>query len=183
MFGRQGSFVVALVILTLFVSVQQGVLAPQVPPVVFKACESSGYYVELPVNLTSSKFTRIVHVQSKQDALSHVSHDVARRVLRDYFQQHQLYNGQRIIFNKDDKGKWFVQVDYISAERRMTLGVSLHPDRMSNSDWLALPGVGERMARKIVENQERYGKFYTFEALKRVKGIGTKTLDAWRSVF
>jgi competence protein ComEA len=41
-----------------------------------------------------------------------------------------------------------------------------------------LPGVGPALARRIVEDQARRGRFRTPEELSRVPGIGPKTLEA-----
>ncbi len=47
----------------------------------------------------------------------------------------------------------------------------------------ALPGVGEAIARRIVENRETYGAFFYPEDLLSVSGIGTKTLQKlWDSI-
>ena len=45
---------------------------------------------------------------------------------------------------------------------------------------MPLPGVGEVMARRIVENRAQHGPFADAEALRRVPGIGPKTLEAIR---
>jgi competence protein ComEA len=43
-----------------------------------------------------------------------------------------------------------------------------------------LPGVGETLARRIVESRERDGPFHSHEDLRRVTGIGPKTLEEMR---
>lgn len=183
MFERHGTLIVAMVIIASLVYVQQGILALQVSPVAFRASQSVGYYIELPASLTASGLEQVVHVNSSQDLLAYICDDTAIPLLQVYLQQHKLCSGQRIVFGRGSLGGWLVRIDFMSAERRLTLGVPLHPDQMSRSDWLALPGVGTRIAQKIVENQESYGDFYTFDALKRVNGIGAKTLDRWRPFF
>ncbi len=40
-----------------------------------------------------------------------------------------------------------------------------------------LPGVGEELARRIVQDREVNGPFVDRESLRRVRGIGPKTLD------
>jgi competence protein ComEA len=54
---------------------------------------------------------------------------------------------------------------------------------MNEADWpefALLPGVGETLARRIVESREKDGPFLDHEDLQRVSGIGPKTLDAAR---
>ncbi len=54
---------------------------------------------------------------------------------------------------------------------------------LNQADWpelVQLPGVGETLARRIVESRRRDGPFVDHEDLKRVRGIGPKTLDRIR---
>ena len=52
---------------------------------------------------------------------------------------------------------------------------------VNQADWVTLslvPGVGEKLARRIVEKrQERGGKFESLDDLKEVPGIGEKMLE------
>ena len=52
---------------------------------------------------------------------------------------------------------------------------------VNQADWVTLslvPGVGEKLARRIVEKrQERGGKFGSLDDLKEVPGIGEKMLE------
>jgi competence protein ComEA len=43
-----------------------------------------------------------------------------------------------------------------------------------------LPGVGETLARRIVESRGEAGPFTELESLRRVRGIGPKTLERIR---
>ena len=45
-------------------------------------------------------------------------------------------------------------------------------------EWTLLPGIGEMLARRIVESRREDGPFAKHEDLLRVKGIGPKTLQA-----
>jgi len=55
---------------------------------------------------------------------------------------------------------------------------------VNQADWVTLsliPGVGEKLARRIVEKrQERGGKFDSLDDLKEVSGIGEKMLEKLR---
>jgi competence protein ComEA len=43
-----------------------------------------------------------------------------------------------------------------------------------------LPGIGETLARRIVDSREREGLFSNHDDLRRVKGIGRKTVEHLR---
>lgn len=47
-------------------------------------------------------------------------------------------------------------------------------------EWVQLPGIGETLARRIIDDRRRNGPFRRLDDLCRVRGIGPKTLDALR---
>jgi competence protein ComEA len=54
---------------------------------------------------------------------------------------------------------------------------------LNEADWpefSQLPGVGETLARRIVESRRAEGPFTDVEDLRRVRGIGAKTLERIR---
>ncbi len=54
---------------------------------------------------------------------------------------------------------------------------------INSADWPEfepLPGVGERLARRIVESREAEGPFQSVDDLSRVSGIGQKTVERLR---
>jgi competence protein ComEA len=54
---------------------------------------------------------------------------------------------------------------------------------LNQADWpelVQLPGIGETLARRIVESRQRDGRFLDHEDLQRVRGIGPKTLQRIR---
>ncbi len=63
------------------------------------------------------------------------------------------------------------------------LGVSIFPIDINSANENMLkeiPGVGSKMAQKIVEYRKKKGKFNTFNDLLRVRGIGKKKLEKMR---
>jgi competence protein ComEA len=73
--------------------------------------------------------------------------------------------------------------DFIPAGQRITLGISLHPDRMKDSDWQALPGIGPRLADRIIKDRQKNGDFGGLQALQRVPGIGPGTVKRLEKFF
>ena len=54
---------------------------------------------------------------------------------------------------------------------------------INSADWpelLQLPGIGETLAHRIVESRQSRGPFADNDDLRRVRGIGPKTLEQIR---
>lgn len=71
----------------------------------------------------------------------------------------------------------------LPAQQRLLLHIRLHPDRMSRSDWEALPGIGPKLAAAIMADRQNNGDFGSLEGLLRVKGVGPGRLRQWREMF
>jgi competence protein ComEA len=82
------------------------------------------------------------------------------------------------------EGKYFqIERSWLSARHRILLQIPLHPDRMTLLDWETLPGIGPKLAATIESDRQKNGDFIEFAGLKRVKGIGSKKLEAWMEYF
>ncbi|MCK9172192.1 ComEA family DNA-binding protein [Desulfuromonas thiophila] len=73
--------------------------------------------------------------------------------------------------------------DWLRAGQRMALAIALEPDAMGLSDWPDLPGVGPRLAQRIENDRHENGDFSAFHCLKRVPGIGPRTLERLAPFF
>ena len=72
--------------------------------------------------------------------------------------------------------------DLIEIDRAEPQNVKFQLD-INHATWpefALLPDVGETLARRIVESRKKDGPFLDHEDLRRVRGIGPKTLDAAR---
>jgi len=72
---------------------------------------------------------------------------------------------------------------WMTAGQRLSLGIPLHPDRMTREDWKDLQGIGPALAQRIEADRQRNGDFGSFRALKRVRGIGAGRIRAWEKFF
>ncbi len=69
------------------------------------------------------------------------------------------------------------------APERMTLGIPLDPNRMEQDDWDNLPGIGPKLAERIVKDRQIHGGYRTIEDLLRVPGIGKGRLAKIKKYF
>src|SRR5215510_5835887 len=71
-----------------------------------------------------------------------------------------------------------------SAEgvRRLREGQRLDLNRVGVGDLLLLPGVGPKLAARILEERDRRAGFASVEQLSEVKGVGPKKLEQLREL-
>lgn len=64
----------------------------------------------------------------------------------------------------------------MAREGQMTVGFKLDVNQADWPEWTLLPRIGETLARRIVESRNKEGPFKSPDDLRRVSGIGPKTL-------
>lgn len=70
----------------------------------------------------------------------------------------------------------------VEIDRAPPLGYQFLVD-INRADWpelAQLPGLGETLARRIVDSRENQGAYRSVEELQRVRGIGPRKLEAMR---
>ena len=72
------------------------------------------------------------------------------------------------------------QPSTVPAPKRSPPQGLLDLNRATGQDLDALPGVGPKLAERIMEYRESVGVFHTLEELRAVKGIGKKTFERIR---
>ena len=55
--------------------------------------------------------------------------------------------------------------------------LSVHVNTATEAEWMALAGIGPVLARRIIEDRKRHGRFLTLADLSRVKGVTPKVLE------
>jgi competence protein ComEA len=59
-------------------------------------------------------------------------------------------------------------------------GPALDLNRATKAELRLIPGLGDALAQRIVDHRERSGPFHSVDELRKVAGIGPKTLDRLR---
>lgn len=67
-----------------------------------------------------------------------------------------------------------VDAGSMSAEKRLVFSIPIDINMATARDFEALPGIGPKLAQRIVETRKRIGGFKAVGDLKKVKGIGDK---------
>lgn len=68
----------------------------------------------------------------------------------------------------------------MDGEKHLVLGIPLDINKATTRDFEALPGIGPKLAERIVEARTRLGGFKSIDDLKQVKGIGEGKLERIR---
>jgi competence protein ComEA len=63
------------------------------------------------------------------------------------------------------------------------LGRRVNINDATLEELMELPGIGPKMAQRIMAHRTQHGAFQTLEDLKSVKGIGDKTLERLRPLI
>lgn len=66
-------------------------------------------------------------------------------------------------------------VSSIAPAQLLTLGIPLDLNRLQTEELELLPGIGPRLAQRIVNYRQINGDYVSLEELKQVEGIGEKT--------
>lgn len=77
-------------------------------------------------------------------------------------------------------GEGGIEIGTMDGERHLVLGIPLDINRATARDFEALPGIGPKLAERIVETRTQLGGFKSIDDLKRVKGIGEGKLERIR---
>lgn len=56
-------------------------------------------------------------------------------------------------------------------------GVEIDLNLASKQELSLVPGIGPKLAERIIENRQRLGRFPTLDSLQRVYGIGPRTAE------
>ncbi|ORJ63037.1 hypothetical protein B5V00_03030 [Geothermobacter hydrogeniphilus] len=94
-----------------------------------------------------------------------------------------IRSGECLEFTGNQAQKQVLVRHWMPAAQRVVLRIPLHPDRMTESDWCFLSGVGPGLARRIIQNRQKYGDFRNFNGLQRVPGIGPAVLRKNSALF
>lgn len=69
----------------------------------------------------------------------------------------------------------------LTADERLAFGLPVDLNRATAEELARVPGLSPSLARAVIEDRERRGRFPSVEALRRVRGIGDKRLAQVRN--
>ena len=76
-------------------------------------------------------------------------------------------------------GKAHGEIEIVSQQPREYF-YSIEINRANWVEWAQLDGIGEKLARRIVQDRDERGLFRSIDDLSRVRGVGSKLIDKLR---
>ncbi|HYX91918.1 MAG TPA: helix-hairpin-helix domain-containing protein [Myxococcaceae bacterium] len=70
----------------------------------------------------------------------------------------------------------------VPAAQALTLGVKLDLNQMSEADLTLVPGIGASLARAIVAERKRLGRFRSWDEVDRVRGVGRAKVEVLQAL-
>lgn len=95
----------------------------------------------------------------------------------------RMRDGEKVSFYSVGGKHIEISVEKMPVTEMILLGIPLDPNVMHAPDWEVLPGIGPKLARRIVLYRQHNGAFSSLEDLERVPGIGPKTVGQIMNFF
>ncbi|MBW1741094.1 MAG: helix-hairpin-helix domain-containing protein [Deltaproteobacteria bacterium] len=92
-----------------------------------------------------------------------------------------LDTGMRIALQGSNTEYAQLNISPISTRKRLVLGIPIRLNQARVEDLAMIPGISYGLARRIVEYRESHGPFKKWNDLRRVKGVGPKNIESFRS--
>lgn len=143
-----------------------------------------GYAViYLGAGFKNQGYHQIIDGTSALDVIQMAGCHISPKLRRSLEEKGPLSSGEGLEIGFKDAEIFEIKSFFVYAGQRITLGVPLHPDTMKSDDWQALPGIGPRLAERIIVDRQKNGDFGSLDALKRVRGIGNGTVKRLSEFF
>ncbi|TDI98145.1 MAG: helix-hairpin-helix domain-containing protein [Deltaproteobacteria bacterium] len=84
----------------------------------------------------------------------------------------EIINGKKYYLDKND---YVFKTSTINGKHKIALGIAIDINSARFDDLTALPGIGPKIAERILKYKKFHGKFKDKQELMEVKGIGLKT--------
>ncbi len=180
--GHGQLLLIAALLIIFLVNLNRPLFKQEEGPV-FLSDKKSVAMVELGTGFPDATVHQFIDGTSLLDVINLTDMSVGESIWSETDLNAFVQNGQRVDLDVKNDRIEGLTVSWMSAAKRVALGVPLHPDRMSETDWQVLPGIGVKMARRIENNRQKSGDFGSFWNLERVSGVGKKRLTSWNQYF
>jgi competence protein ComEA len=92
-----------------------------------------------------------------------------------------LDTGVRLDLHVSGGGCSGVIITSMDSRKRLVLGIPIALNEARVEDLAMIPGISQGLSHRIIKFRESHGPFKTWNDLERVKGIGPKRMEKFRS--
>lgn len=183
--GRPVRLAILLLILLLFVPlVWQGRGVSTKPePVAFFHYSSGLVVVRVAAPEIPDRIYRIPDGATIETVMNMTVRSGGRYVWPKGVLSRSLVSGDIVKIVRGENQHADIIVNTMNARERMVLGIPLVPDRMNQADWESLPGIGPKLAERIIRDRQLNGDYGSLEGLKRVSGVGAGKISMINKFF
>ncbi len=100
--------------------------------------------------------------------------DQSKKFGESYRLQNPPKNGDKLVIDVRDR----ITLSRIDGRKSLALGVPIGINSATIEDLEALPGIGPKIANRIIEYRESNGAFKNLNELKNIYGIGEKKFSS-----
>jgi competence ComEA-like helix-hairpin-helix protein len=121
-----------------------------------------------------------IAIESEPSYIVELEGDNEANKFAESYRLHRLpKNGDKLIITGENK----IAFSRINGRKSLALGVSIGINSATVDDLIILPGIGPKLAEKIIEYRKFKGRFKNPNDLKKVDGIGKKKLESIRQLI
>lgn len=92
-----------------------------------------------------------------------------------------LETGTRVDVATSERKRHRVTISPMDPGKKLVLGIPIPLNQVDAEPLATIPGISEGLAHRIVNFRRAQGPFQTWNDLKRVRGIGPKRIEKFRS--
>jgi len=72
---------------------------------------------------------------------------------------------------------------HMELSEKIILGIPLDPDKLSQAEWMLLPGIGRGFAKAIADERQKNGNYESIENVSRVPGMSSGKINSLKKYF
>ncbi len=115
------------------------------------------------------------------EAVAEAGGMAGRMALAEDISSQKISNGSKLIVSRGEGALAIIKIRRMEPEKLLIYSIPIELNRATKEELVALPGIGEILAARIIEYRRAKWGFSSLEELMEVKGIGRKKYERLRS--
>ncbi len=112
-----------------------------------------------------------------REAVTEAGGTTGRMALAEDISSQRISNGSKLIVSRGEEGLIIIKIRRMEPEKLLIYSIPIELNRATEEELVALPGIGESLAGRIIEYRRVKRGFSSLEELMEVKGIGSKKYE------